>query len=285
MWGRARRAAFAAMLLATVEALSPLARAQDAPSGAADLVTLKNGSRYRGMILEFVPGDHVDLRLPSGEVKRFAMVEVAYAGEAADEPHAGPQPEPGAPRRLLKVDIDEARVHFESFPADTDFHIRTGGPHSYERICSAPCDANLPTGKQRLALALKGRAPVEPDDAVAIEGASRVTGTYVDNHGTRVAGWIFFGLSIGTGTALMALAFANPAPDSGPNTALFGSAVLVIGGGVTFGLILALHHDRVTLEVTPMNAGLRLPPLMHRESAWFGAESAVSPGLGLRLRF
>ena len=171
-------------------------RAQSAPLAAPaqptpDRVKTKDGSMYRGTILEIVAGDHVDLRLSSGEVKRFASADVVYAGAAVDGAPPAPAAQRG-PQPLVTLDAASAKLHFEATSPDIDFHIRTGeavvsgemwtgrggGAYAgtatdYEPICTAPCDATLPVGTHRLALSQNGHSPVEPDEPTVIRAPRR----------------------------------------------------------------------------------------------------------------
>jgi hypothetical protein len=95
---------------------SQRARAQDddhAPATPPDVVRLKDGSFFRGTILELVADDHVVLRLSSGETKRFAMDDVKYAGSAADEPKTRRSAESGGadgPARARAATRTSARL-------------------------------------------------------------------------------------------------------------------------------------------------------------------------------
>jgi hypothetical protein len=74
--------ALAAALACSIGAPTP-ASAQEQSTGNADLpdvVKLKDGSLYRGTIVELVAGDHVDLRLPSGETKHWPMATSLMRG-------------------------------------------------------------------------------------------------------------------------------------------------------------------------------------------------------------
>jgi hypothetical protein len=74
-------------------------------------------------------------------------------------------------------------------------------------------------------------------------------------------------------------------PQYSPDGGLLGGAVAVMGAGALLGLVLALQHDHVTIDVTPMDTALRLPSLARREAGWFAAESTTPYGLGVRARF
>ncbi len=227
---------------------------------------------YRGTILELLVDDHVDLRLASGEVKRFRMSDIAYAGPAT-EPAAAPAPppslpppappaapQPPAPRPLVTLEAPPARLHFEATTPDVDFHIRTdeatvsgmvwttrgfgtyaGVAHGYDHICTAPCDATLPAGTHRLALSQGDRSPVEPDQATTITGPATVRGTYVDRRGTRIGGWVLFGASLATMTGLMVASFQTTQNSTDqsftgscyPTTSINGG---LLGAGVAVGI-------------------------------------------------
>jgi hypothetical protein len=155
------------------------ALADDAPPPAtapavsiSDVVKLKNGAIFRGTILELVPNDHVDLKTASGETKRFPMSDVAYAG-VSDTPSPPPPPRAAeATRPLVTVSATEVPVHFVGDSSDIAFHLRTGDAtatngrayivaSSYTKICEAPCDAKIASGKYRFAVSQGGGQPIE----------------------------------------------------------------------------------------------------------------------------
>ncbi len=56
---------------------------EDAPSLAQSqtttrIVQLLDGSTFRGELVELVAGDHVTIRLPTGELRRFALADVLW---------------------------------------------------------------------------------------------------------------------------------------------------------------------------------------------------------------
>ncbi len=315
MRGRAWRAA-AAVLVGTMTG-EPLALAQDkaparemdplpAPTQSAqppppppaapeatppDIVKLKNGSLYRGTVMELVAGDHVDVRLPSGETKRFPVSDVDYAGAASAAPGAAPAPPaaPPPPRPLVTIDARAAKIHFEATSPDTDFHIRTedvtvegsgwgwgrgfygfastAQAKGYAHICAAPCDATMPVGRYRLALSQAGKKPIEPDGPVTIDGPTTVQGKYVSYAGTRGAGWGLFALSLAVGMGIVLYAVANPSQNCSSSANAFGgggsfcspqpdtglvTAGTVIGIlGPLLSLAFILQHDRAYISTTP----------------------------------
>jgi hypothetical protein len=280
-----------------------------AASVPPDVVKTKDGSMYRGTILELVAGDHVVLQTPSGETKRFPMAEVASvnSGVATSPVDTSAQRAPPPP--------NEARVHFVSATPGADLYIRTGeatvsgyvwgrypGLYSgvvqqYQRVCASPCDTTLPAGPQRLALGYEGRSPVETGEAVAVEGPTSLKGTYVDRQGARVAGWVILGLSLAAGTAMLTVAAIQAAPQPcngsgtefscpGPqpaNGGLIGAGVATALIGTIVSLVLVLQHDSATIDVGPLTEGLG-PVTWRREAdARVGPFELSGPGLTARL--
>ncbi len=222
---------------ATPPASPPLA-----PASTADVVKLKDGSLFRGLILENVVGDHVAMKTATGDVRSFPAADVVYAGPASAQPapppvatpEGAPPPAPapmGPPQALVTLDAPAIKLHFEATAPDTDFHLRTGdsvisgvaatsrgaaafsgSAQNYAHICTAPCDATLPKGTHRLALS-QGQEPVETDHPVVIDGAATLRGTYESHQGQRIAGWVLFGTAIPLGTLAIILGVTHEGED------------------------------------------------------------------------
>jgi hypothetical protein len=93
-----RSLALAMALLGLHAALPAVAYATPSESAAASdklTVKLKNGAEYRGELVERVPGDHVTIKLATGEVKRFEWAELVDASDAA-KPKADPDSAPSS---------------------------------------------------------------------------------------------------------------------------------------------------------------------------------------------
>lgn len=306
MLGRMRRHLLAVSLAAgTLCAASFWSREataqQAAPApGVSDEVRLKDGSVFRGTITERVPGDHVDLLIPSGQTRRFTMSDVTYAGPA-ERPGAAAGPEPAVTVRAEKVD-----VHVQSDQSDVQLLVRVGqsegvgwGYHGavafegrqYAIVCTAPCEAQLPTGTQRLALSRHGGGAVEADDPVTLGGSSTLYAHYDSRAAIRAVGWVIgFGSAV-AGIVIMATAFdfscsqtqqnANQCSFLSTGQFIAGLAV-AIGGGIVGGIMAGIG-DKATIQLVPsMSSGpLRLPGA----SESLVAATPEAPGLGLRLRF
>jgi hypothetical protein len=249
-----------------------VALAQAVAPAASDVVKLKDGSMFRGTIMELVPSDHVDITLSSGQSRRFPMRDVAYAGPASGEPSTPPplpapsqpapaQPSPPAqpppPEPMITVRGDRADVRLEANEGDVSFLVRTGqGEFSgsgyawgrggvsvwgqsrdYSIICTAPCDARIPVGTHRLALTQGGGRAIETDDPIEVPGPSTLHGIYESRTGTRVAGWIVLGASVVAGTVVMLTSIKSKQDCSiGPNdcypTSDFDTTQFLVGTGI-----------------------------------------------------
>jgi hypothetical protein len=273
---------------------------QAAPAaGVSDEVRLKDGSAFRGTITERVPNDHVDLLMPNGQTRRFPMGEVVYAGAAAGG--GGGAPEPAITVRANKVDL-----HVASDQPDVQLLVRVGQSEAtgwtyrgaislegrdYAIVCTAPCDAQLPSGLQRLALSQHGDHTVEADDPIDLRSSSTMYVHYDSRAAVRAVGYVIAAASAITGIVLIftsidfscSQAQQNAGQCSVVNTTplIAGLAVIIVGGIV--GGVMAGISDHATIQLVPTmsSSPLRLPgasePLV--------ATTPETPGLGLRVRF
>jgi hypothetical protein len=301
MWRMRRHFLLAATFAATTLCVTSLfpreaAAQQAAPAaGVPDEVRTKDGAVFRGTITERVPSDHVDLLMPSGQTRRFKMGDVSYAG-AASRPEGG-----GGEPTVNKVD-----VHVAADQPDVQLLVRVGQSEAtgwsyhgaialegrqYAIVCTAPCDAQLPAGLQRLALSQHGGTAVESDDPVDLRGPATLYTHYDSHAAVRTVGWVIgFGSGVG-GIIIMVLSFdfncSQAQQQAGQcnfvNTGQFiaGLAVAIVGGIV--GGIMAGVSDHATIQLVPTmsSSPLRLPGA---SESLVGA-AYETPGLGLRVRF
>jgi hypothetical protein len=324
---RGRAALLASLSFASLTGATSLGRAQDMSAAAAplpDVVTLKNGSMFRGTILELIAGDYVAIRLASGETKRFSMADVASAGPAAGSSAVAPapvvpqpapvvpQPAPVAPqpapppvRPAVTVDADGVPVHFDAPQSPMTLHLRSGGDATgvgwhYDPVCTAPCDATIRPGEHHMAVSYKGRKPVEPDEPVTLSGPSQLRAAYVDRQGTRTGGWILLGFSgaIGGTLVLLPLLAAAQCNQMASDYANAGSTVvnncsssvapMVVAGALTGAVGAAVS---LALILQPDHVRIDVTPLTQGLTRPAGPEAAWMPprplpeGLAVRGRF
>ena len=311
------------LLLPIESSWGNVALAQGSPPSASalpDVVKLKDGSIYRGTIVELVPGDHVDIVLPSGPTRRFQMSDVAYAGAAATHEDVPAAPSPSAPPPVPTPSAageraPKAELHLEASEPDVQFLVRVGQGeasgfgyawggggfvsfvgHSrqYALICTAPCDGQLPNGIHRLALSLRGGKAIEAEDPVELRGPATLHGTYESHAGTRTLGWVIFGVSLAAGTLIAATSLRTTQGTCGTNfcntdrtidgTQLGIGVGIMLAGGI-LGAILGVTKDKAIIEVVPQAPRAWLWPATGREGAWLALASSEGSGVALRYRF
>ena len=77
-----------------VPAVEPLA---SVPGPHMEMVRLKDGSTYQGELVEKVMGDHVTLKLATGDIKRFTWDQLQFTTTQAPAPVAEEPPPSGGP--------------------------------------------------------------------------------------------------------------------------------------------------------------------------------------------
>jgi hypothetical protein len=271
-----------------------------APPGAApgpapaDVVRLKNGGLLRGTISELIPGATVTIVTITGNARVLDMSEVAYAGPAAQDPQASPEtapprqdserPNQWQPQPYVTVHAAEARIQFRSVESGTTFYRRSGSAYSevhfawrsgssyskgYERICTAPCEASLPSGKETLAYGHDDGEPQELDSITLPPGNSQLQLRF-ENHPTRrtagivviIAGPVLTLASLALLTNMACHQAGSPHDCSeADNYKSLGLVVLAVAGlGVGLGLgipLLKTSRDTPVLETRPFDSAAR----------------------------
>jgi hypothetical protein len=117
-----------------------------------EVVVLRDGSRYQGELVEKVPGDHVTIKLATGEIKRFDFADLA----PSPSPSALPAPLSGA-LGIIGADTSspppegQVDVRIETSGSDYAYpslmEAAPGGPDvGWRQICMAPCTARVDAG-------------------------------------------------------------------------------------------------------------------------------------------
>lgn len=132
---------------------------------------------------------------------------------------------------------------------------------SYDRLCTAPCDTELPVGNHVLALSLDHSPPVETLEPVIIQGPSELRGSYESRAGLRIAGLLTLlgGGGAGLGLGLVGLLRTEESCDSSgfcldemsPNWALAITGASIELASVIVGMILMRQPDRADIDVLP----------------------------------
>jgi len=237
-----------AIVLAAL-ALAPTAAAEEAsrPVSGEELVTLRSGASYRGALVEKVPGDHVVIRLATGEIKRIEWSEM-QSSVAVEAPAAPPPARPAAPepprgvRIVLEADGAHIALYRRAAEASNPF---LPNPHIWAYECSDPCDVRVdPNAWYRV-----GGSDAMPSTEFRLPaGADPVTiKANVANVRAYWAGAVLFALgliAVGTGATLLVLPKGN--------TDLTTPALVTGGAGVmttVVGFVLMMVNARSSVAV------------------------------------
>ncbi|MEM9729827.1 MAG: hypothetical protein AAF997_14675 [Myxococcota bacterium] len=128
---------------------------------------------------------------------------------------------------------------------------------AYQPICEAPCEAILLSGRHRIALTLKGGAPVNVRQPVDLTVPSIVEGRYKDKSRLRKAGWAVF---VSGAVAGMVMMFASVDYRNDPfrtgsqirNPGVFYSGVGIFLSSIIAGSVLASQNDEAYVNVYPV---------------------------------
>jgi len=257
--------------------VAPLARAQGVPP---DLIRTRDGGMLRGTIIEKIPGDRVEIQLPNGQLRTVKMSEVEYAGPASASEAAPPTPPApmGLHANVATIDVPMARLELSSKQKGVTFHRKmsagrgtaegwSGGQHGgsvslafatshFERLCTAPCAAQVPQGTYSLGLSLHDGAVV-PVEGLDLRGRMRIDGQFNSNANLRRAGWAVAILSLGVGAA-MALHtkkncdFSRSSSDCKTDHPYLIPGLVVGGAGIMVGTLMGFVGDDATIRATPL---------------------------------
>jgi hypothetical protein len=318
-----RSAFVAALVLPIGTTCAPSAQAQEAPGAAApgalaDVVKLKDGSLFRGTITELVAGDHIDLLLPSGQTRQFAMSEVAYAGPAPSAAPAAPAPVTSATpvEPAYTVTGRKVAVHVEADEPGTQLLVKAGQGEvsgvgyafgaggfvyggrvtDYAALCSAPCDLGMLAGTHQFALSRGSGGVLAVDPPVEIEQASTLKARIESRRGIRVAGLLILTVGVVGGLVLVGTSTSDQRtcdPSFGCSTTRevdstrLGIGLTAVIVSTIAGIVMLVTHDKASIEVVP-SAAARLPlsPGHTGDRAFATPESPDTvPGMTLRVRF
>ena len=194
----------------------------------SDVVKLKDGSIFRGVITEKVVGEYVTILLPGGKTREVDWGDVEYAGawkplpsDASGDGHddddearfefrgaAEPTPEHDGGGLSLYLDAGVTVARATAIGSHGGFVSYEAVTHGFDRVCTAPCDASLPAGTYEFALSGPGRyRPTAVHGQITLPaGESRLEGRFESQAMTRGWGWVIFGTGIVGGFGLMVAA-------------------------------------------------------------------------------
>jgi len=242
-------------------------------------VVLPDGSVYSGEVVELVPGDHLTLRLATGEVRRFAWSDVQAsisAGGGVQTGVTGAMPNwPGVLMGMgmspgLEGQPDPVQVHFEAtdsqatlFRGSLMMGLPTGISAAtdlglWSPVCHAPCDARV---DRRMIFSVQGpRLVNSPSFTLPQRGSSMTIDADVGHQSTRIAAVLMDSLGIAAaitgGTMMILSASVNTSLDSFDPMGLQNQMdaqsrqhAYLVAGGATLGVGVALLAVGVTMHL------------------------------------
>lgn len=266
-----RFALVAALFLAAL-CLPSLVDAQTTPP---DVIRLRDGTFLRGTLVER-SSTQVVVMLQTGETRTYAADLVEFAGPDAQPVAPTPPPAPppnvyvqaaAAPRERvarLRVRTTQSALSLQQLQGSATVPVWTGRVMTTAQVdqfgilCNAPCDIELREGTYQLGVAQGTGAATRAGAPMDLRGDMTLNVGYADRSGTRLGGWLLFGIGGAVGTALMMGAiFAGPAEYSpyGGSSHNTLSMPMLIGGGIVFtasmiiGMILAMTRDSASIDV------------------------------------
>lgn len=229
---------------------------QTRPEDEADVVELKAGGFYRGVITEQQPGSHVTIRLPSGIVRTVPADEVQFAGLFANRPGASTAtPAPATPTTANGATANGATASPSAaiqwlgagngvllrlrsqVPDATVWAARVGSNgrdpdnDGWVRICTTPCDAKFAKGMYRFSIAPPDDDRVDVDDPIEVNRPTTYMAILESHTTQRALGWVTFGLGIFGGLCSIAAIKSSDGKLIG-GTLGFGAGLAAIGFAV-----------------------------------------------------
>lgn len=224
-------------------------------------VNLKTGASYSGQLVERIPGDHVTIKLATGEVKRFEWEELAEEEASPEAPKAeSPKPEspkaetpkPEAPAAKVKAKPKQVTAEPEEGAYEVTIETAQEGvalerplgtttlgyaeAQHWERVCAAPCNRAVPGGEYRI-----GGNGLRKSALFIIDSPTTI------NAKLGKQGAFSAGVAVGVGGATLGLVGAvilsrpSHGDDTGKNV---GLATIVIGLAMAgVGLVLGMSNS------------------------------------------
>jgi hypothetical protein len=243
-------------------------------------VRLKDGSLYRGTLIEHKPGASTLLLLLDGTKQSFdaALIAEVIPATAASSagvgaPLAAPVAAPpmAAPAPALPPGWVRVRVHTTS---DLRLFARKSGESGYTGVCANDCETQLAAGPYDLQLRRSTGSIYEDASVHDLDRDSRIDALLTSRRPARIAGGVILGGGILVGAILLGrgLAMRGDAHDlceklgefEPPHCSKEADAVgrgRIIGGVLTalasgiLGAILLSRQDQLSVSVEPAELG------------------------------
>jgi hypothetical protein len=261
--------------------------ASHAQSNAPDLVRLNDGKMVRGLIVELSPNDYVIVQTATGELQRYSMDDVDYAGPAASAPPPrvkGTAAPGGGGAPAPETSEGSLRIRVTSDQPGLTLHRRTGGAYgrrygqpgshsfvirAYGRLCTAPCEFSIDPGVYGFAIEdVRGRR-ANVGEHLFLNHDSELELRYSNRSAQRTVRWVLAALFMLSGSAMMIASPLVATCDeydywdecySRPvHIPLISIGAALAGSGIITMIIAGNTRDRAKITVRPLGAGQPAP--------------------------
>ncbi|MCB9650238.1 MAG: caspase family protein [Deltaproteobacteria bacterium] len=227
-------------------------RRRDDGSTYTKEVELRPASTLEVTEAELAPLAVVSLREKAAE-PALELLGSMDPGSAPRLSSPAPSVEPAAPKVSLRAPEGSTTTFFLVSRQAQLLGTEASGL-SFDRLCTAPCEAEIPVGTAIFGLSNGKNAAVVAADPVLIAPGSRVHGTYVDRDTHRKVVYGLFGATaaVGLGFGIAALVtVAEDTPDSLDVSLRYGFVGIgtMIGSGIAMAILRQVFADSVELEV------------------------------------
>lgn len=254
------------------------------PSTPPDIVYKKDGTFFRGTVVERDPKGSVTLQLPTGKTVTIPMVDVEYAGPAESAPGRKDQKSDsegtvsGEEAQPKEVETPHVHAHVTGSRPGLRLHIEGARAQAfavvgnqvaafttsmYIPVCDMPCDVPADPGTYKLGVS-KGEdgAVVEAGTVTIPNNDVQLDTKYSSRAAVRGLGWGISLASLGVGIYMLVDGIGGShqqcdaeqlncttVSDSNTTEIILGTSLAIVGPIV--GLIMAGTPDKAHISVRP----------------------------------
>jgi hypothetical protein len=242
-----------ALAPATAASASP---ATTPPSAGIDTVQLRNGTVYRGQVLEIQPNSHVSIAVPGAGTKKVAWADVekvivaSYTGPLPPSTTAGtPAPYVAASTPLdAPMQGPRARVRIHA-KTPVLLYRKPAGTEAWSKACASPCDVELPIGD---AYRLTGNGVPQTKEfrlEAPAGGSVEISFAPPSMPGMLFGGTLAYGGAIAAYVGLLVTLASTGSSASKSDARTAGLVTMGVGTGVgVLGLLLFLHSSGTDID-------------------------------------
>jgi hypothetical protein len=225
---------------------------------AQERVTLADGTVMQGELVEKVPGDHITLKLATGEIRTITWSALAPQMQAPPPVVMQQQAQvPTGPTTHVAIDADAPGVSLMRVMGFgfVQYGSATGSFASYQTVCVAPCQADV-DANATYQISGDGVTPSSPFTLPTANGAPVRLHVHGGSLGARIGGlWLVIsGITFAVTGGVLAGTFAALSSSSDDTTGWIVAGLVTAGVGVVMTVLgIPLVSGSGTTVVTDQN--------------------------------